>query len=71
MPLVSAGLSILARGSQLPRDVGDGVRSFFPGALSSDTWVIDFLVLMRGRRPPAPDSLPGVAIGCFDNLSSQ
>ena len=68
---ISAGISILARGGQLPREIGDAVRAFFPGALCSENWVVGFLKLARDLRPLPENSLEGVAIGCFDNLSMK
>ena len=71
MTRVSAGISILARGGQMPREIGDAVRAFFPGALCSESWVVGFLKLARELRPMPKTKIEGVAIGCFDNLSMK
>jgi hypothetical protein len=70
MPLITAGLSLLAEANCVPRQFHDAMSHFFRGGLASEKWVRDNLPKMREMRPPPVDEmLVGVTAKVFDNLT--
>ena len=72
VPLVAAATSLLGEVNKTAREVHDASAVFHMGTTMSEKWTEDFCCLsMRHRPPPDYETLPGVVVCCFDNLSMQ
>ena len=72
IPMLTAALSILGELNKVPREYHDALSKFHRGAATAENWVISFLpVAMAQRPPPDFETILGVAVCCFDNLSMQ
>lgn len=69
MPVLSAALTVMGQAHNVPGEFHDAVRKWYPGALATETWVVDklFPIANECRPPPEYDNL-GIAVTVFDNL---
>jgi len=70
IPLLTAATSLLGEANKTSREYHDAIATYHLGAACSEKWVDDFLKMANALRPPPPwQTLHGVAVCCFDNLS--